>query len=492
MPGGSNVPNINVHNPSVVNTDTQVGSSPNSKKTSRKRKYPEEITAILHAYMEHHPTYLYPEPADIASLSQRTGLTKKKVRQWYSNWRKRNDPKSGQFSLNHSPYQLNSSMNNVQHDPTLSQGLDSSKNNSVPSLVPGSPANTIVLGAEESNSIRYSPPMQLFLGAEPRDEVVPLAALQEKTQPPSFIMRQGQDGPSKSTFPNLQTISKSHSLNEKSSSAFSNSFAKGSSTRKSGKRRHSNTYPAERQGDKVFQCTVCCQGFKDKRPWERHEKLKHFPQEHWVCMLRGRTVFNTQNRSSCAFCPELEPSLEHSMNVHNISPCVKEKPLFDRSDYLQRHMNDMHNATKEARTEVLDYWAESLPSPGLYWCGFCGKWLRSWPERVRHIGNHFEKDNYDMKWWRALPERPASRMQDELSNEARLEAKSPLSHVGSYIANRTAELGDEPVDHEIAPAESSLEDIFSRGDLVPSTEDYDLNQSKNMHNIAEFDDWFEI
>lgn len=55
------------------------------------------------------------------------------------------------------------------------------------------------------------------------------------------------------------------------------------------------------------------------------------------------------------------------------------------------------------------------------------------------------------------------------------------------------EMTTDPADSprfETAPTESNFEDLFSSGNFVDDTEDYELNGNSNVEDTADFDDWF--
>jgi uncharacterized C2H2 Zn-finger protein len=58
--------------------------------------------------------------------------------------------------------------------------------------------------------------------------------------------------------------------------------------------------------DRFFKCTFCCDTFKHKYDWTRHEKSLHLNMEEWMCTPHGASlVLPLTGRVHCAYCSAL-------------------------------------------------------------------------------------------------------------------------------------------------------------------------------------------
>ncbi|KAJ5091345.1 hypothetical protein NUU61_006215 [Penicillium alfredii] len=81
----------------------------------------------------------------------------------------------------------------------------------------------------------------------------------------------------------------------------------------------------------LFCCTFCCDRFKSKYDWVRHEKSLHLNVEAWFCAPYGASAFSPiTGRAHCAYCNALDPSRDH-LSDHNYEACqgVSTLPLID-------------------------------------------------------------------------------------------------------------------------------------------------------------------
>lgn len=154
--------------------------------------------------------------------------------------------------------------------------------------------------------------------------------------------------------------------------------------------------PADKR--RRFCCTFCCDKFKSKYDWARHESSLHLNVEAWYCAPHGTKVFSHMTRRNhCAFCNVLDPSPEH-LNEHNHNACQSdsgERRSFRRKDHLMQHLRLVHHV--EA-VPLIDDWKighSVIPSR----CGFCDKPLSTWEQRVEHLAEHF-RDGATMSDWR--------------------------------------------------------------------------------------------
>jgi hypothetical protein len=93
---------------------------------------------------------------------------------------------------------------------------------------------------------------------------------------------------------------------------------------------------------RIFCCTFCCDKFKNKFDWMRHEKSLHLHLESWVCApLGGSVVLPSTGCAHCAYCNQLDPTLEHLEN-HNHGQCQQQTRSFRRKDHLLQHIRLFH------------------------------------------------------------------------------------------------------------------------------------------------------
>lgn len=59
----------------------------------------------------------------------------------------------------------------------------------------------------------------------------------------------------------------------------------------------------------------------------------------------------------------------------------------------------------------------------------------------------------------------------------------------SLSLNEMTTVSTDSLRFETAPTESNFEDLFSSGNFVDGTEDYELNGNSNVEDTADFDDW---
>jgi hypothetical protein len=50
--------------------------------------------------------------------------------------------------------------------------------------------------------------------------------------------------------------------------------------------------------DRIFKCTFCCDTFKHKYDWSRHEKSLHLNMEEWVCAPHGKSTTQAHSETS--------------------------------------------------------------------------------------------------------------------------------------------------------------------------------------------------
>ncbi|KAI9768043.1 MAG: hypothetical protein M1839_004203 [Geoglossum umbratile] len=155
-----------------------------------------------------------------------------------------------------------------------------------------------------------------------------------------------------------------------------------------------------------FQCTFCLKLCKDWEEWEQHEYSQHIPQEEWICMPWG-PIEESGGRNTCVFCDATDIDTEHC-SMHADQPCynqdAKDRTYISKDDFRE-HLRTVHN--QPAMTNIMQGWSWPPEDNAWYWnCGFCGEVLARWPDRARHIGNHFQEGEVMSSWDPLMPSYP--------------------------------------------------------------------------------------
>ncbi|KAJ5520965.1 Zinc finger C2H2 [Penicillium fimorum] len=146
---------------------------------------------------------------------------------------------------------------------------------------------------------------------------------------------------------------------------------------------------------RLFCCTFCCDRFKTKYDWARHEKSLHLNLENWVCTpFGGSVIFPPTGRMHCVYCNELDPSLEH-LDEHKHGTCMKSQSrTFRRKDHLIQHLRRFHCVDD---IPLVDDWKIGL-TDFTSRCGFCDAQITSWEERSDHLALHFRNGSIMADW----------------------------------------------------------------------------------------------
>jgi hypothetical protein len=157
------------------------------------------------------------------------------------------------------------------------------------------------------------------------------------------------------------------------------------------------TRTAPSSDQRPFQCTFCCDTFKNKYDWTRHEKSLHLNPEQWVCTPEGEVITCASTGNPlCAYCLIPQPSREH-LESHNSSACAHktiESRSFKRKDHLIQHIRLIH---KIDSIPTIGEWKPpelSIKSR----CGFCNVELQDWKTRAEHLSKHFREGKKMLDW----------------------------------------------------------------------------------------------
>ncbi|KAI8680468.1 C2H2-type domain-containing protein [Fusarium keratoplasticum] len=150
--------------------------------------------------------------------------------------------------------------------------------------------------------------------------------------------------------------------------------------------------PAE---ERRFQCTFCCDSFKSKYDWSRHEKSLHLNLQGWRCAPFGGTVMSpVTGRNHCAYCHLADPAPSH-LEMHAHGSCQTQTYMYTRKDQLVQHLRRVHRVHD---VPMINSWKVEMP-PVSSRCGFCNAQMHNWSERVDHVAEHFRKGK-TMKGWK--------------------------------------------------------------------------------------------
>jgi hypothetical protein len=185
------------------------------------------------------------------------------------------------------------------------------------------------------------------------------------------------------------------------------SSAGGSASRHSRNRRSRVTKVKANDGKpRIFCCTFCCDRFRTRYEWVRHEKSLHLNLETWYCAPLGSSVFSPiTGRNHCAYCNALDPSPAHLAD-HNHEECQtlsKELRSFNRKDHLVQHLRHFHHVQIPPLVDDWKIETKNVTSR----CGFCSETMSNWDERTDHLAKHFRR-GFTMKDWKGEHDFPPS------------------------------------------------------------------------------------
>lgn len=157
---------------------------------------------------------------------------------------------------------------------------------------------------------------------------------------------------------------------------------------------------------KTFQCTFpeCHYSSDSQVDWKRHEgKEGHWPQKHFMCLQCNMPDIDLEGNPTCAFC-SLPFSILGDARTHYLQ-CIyaREKGrTFGRKDHLCKHLEvehgrkDMIESTKAWSYPVLSDWPRE--------CGFCGRIIETWDQRMTHVGYHYQDGLKKSSWKLPFPQ----------------------------------------------------------------------------------------
>lgn len=248
--------------------------------------------------------------------------------------------------------------------------------------------------------------MQRWQNSPPEDEAAPLSAIYTAVEQRPYIASPLQDGSRRVDLPRFYRATSSttslesgasgssiHSVNSRTSATSqTRSRVRVAKPRRQRKTNRKNLTAT----DRVFKCTFCCDTFKHKFDWTRHEKSLHLNMEEWICTPLGAAIRSpSTGEVHCVYCNARNPSYEH-LQTHNHSVChgAQTPRTFRRKDHLVQHLRLVHEM--DELTPIDDWKVE--PTPVTSRCGFCDGKLESWDERADHLAIHFRSGKTMADW----------------------------------------------------------------------------------------------
>lgn len=277
------------------------------------------------------------------------------------------------------------------------------------------------------NSMNSADPMQRWKESPPEDEPASMTAianaLKNQQNPDARRVRSrsgsGAHSPNHDAFrdyrrPNSTASSRSGTSASSNHSASSSRSAASTGARNGlgpskphhgrvRKSRRDQTRGRPSETRRLFCCTFCCDRFKTKYDWARHEGSLHLNLRSWVCTPHGGSVVSSlTGRHHCAYCNVLDPTESH-LEQHNHRACLDKTRNFRRKDHLVQHLRLTHHVDT---IPVIDDWKTDNTAVTSR-CGFCDNRLNSWEERIEHLADHF-RQGATMDDWRGDHNFPSS------------------------------------------------------------------------------------
>ncbi|KAF2704399.1 hypothetical protein K504DRAFT_461160 [Pleomassaria siparia CBS 279.74] len=356
------------------------------KKGAAAARFPRTSIKILKDWIVAHIDHPYPTDEQKETLKAQTGLNISQISNWMANTRRRQKARP--------------------------------KRSSSPSIRPSTEAIDIPAGRtwDDLN------PFERWKHSPPENEPAPMTAIAQAVEqfdlpaPGSSSSSYRKEGsndtssnfsallaPSTTSLETGFTNMSSGSLNSAWSHGSRNSFGSLNSL-KSRERRRRRRVPSRASridadaAPRLFQCTFCCDRFKSKYDWSRHEKTLHLSLEKWICAPIGEviTIASTGKRK-CVYCDTVDPSKEH-LETHHYRACEEkglEARTFYRKDHLRQHLRLMHDCKM---TPTMETWKSEVQLINCR-CGFCGVTFTKWQDRVDHLAKEF-RNGATMKDWK--------------------------------------------------------------------------------------------
>ncbi|KAF2018590.1 hypothetical protein BU24DRAFT_418112 [Aaosphaeria arxii CBS 175.79] len=269
-------------------------------------------------------------------------------------------------------------------------------------------APIVIHSGNSGRTASPSLPMQRWRDSPPENEASSLSAIYNAVQNSNGSATSLTDRPISAegarpfrrpaSIASCESVGSESSIQSITSSRSATSGNSRSAQALKGRRRPKSTRKKDMNtADRIFKCTFCCDTFKHKYDWSRHEKSLHLSMEEWVCSPQGGCVVLAHTgRVHCAYCSALDPNTDH-LKSHNHEACQSNASTprtFRRKDHLVQHLRLFHRL--ETMPLIEDWKVEILPVVSR--CGFCDAALNSWDERTDHLAAHFREGKTMIDW----------------------------------------------------------------------------------------------
>lgn len=164
------------------------------------------------------------------------------------------------------------------------------------------------------------------------------------------------------------------------------------------KRRECDLRKHMKRHTRPYGCTFakCSKRFGSRNDWKRHENSQHFLSEMWRCSLEKT------NGAKCGYLSHDQAQFAKHLEAHH--------DIKDKSEESRTQCREMHLG-REGHHH--------------FWCGFCDRLIEqaggiqpgAWDVRFKHIGDHFDKDNFNIDDWVDIEKNKKKRL---IENEEKL------------------------------------------------------------------------
>ncbi|KXJ90390.1 hypothetical protein Micbo1qcDRAFT_226322 [Microdochium bolleyi] len=240
-------------------------------------------------------------------------------------------------------------------------------------------------------------PMQRWRASPPESEAAPLSAIFDAVQTTQLAQRHSATRSRAESSPSV------NSWTQGSISSIASSRSSGSNASRRRRRvapqslniRSRQSRRSSNGTSRRFYCTFCCDTFKTKHDWTRHEQSLHLNCDFWACAPYGGTAVSPlTKRVHCSYCSVLDPTSEH-LESHKHGVCRKDQQeLFRRKDHLIQHLRGFHQLESIPPVEDWKIKGPVVTSR----CGFCDSRLESWEARANHLAEHFRQGKSMDSW----------------------------------------------------------------------------------------------
>lgn len=374
-------------------------SSPELDGEKKATRFSRPQIKILRSWFENHTDHPYPTDEEKMQLEIETGLKQGQIMTWLANTRRRSKLGKGRPSTSSDVGEATGAVDMSGADiarPWSDLNPLERWQHSPPENDPA-PINAIADAIADSDLRRSGTSSPSTLGYKGLGSSVESRSAKRAQSITS--MGTGQDSNTLSTGSSAAWSHGSHS----SFGSF-NSFGSGLHGKRDRRKKRTMRASMTRQNSdeekkkRIYQCTFCCDTFKSKYDWTRHEKTLHLSLEKWICGPHGAIVTDVSTgQQTCVYCGHADPDEDH-IESHGHKQCLAkgiEARTFYRKDHLRQHLRLVHECELQPHMQSWKASIELINSR----CGFCTQRFTTWADRCDHIAGHF-KEGIKMKDWK--------------------------------------------------------------------------------------------